>query len=191
MSIAKSRSGSTRRFQSTRRKSGGTEQNAAEGNHGDKRHGEGSTGGGACMKPDRTFGRTYLQRGFAGYKRPKRPKRTGKFGVKTWSAADELPGVTRPGLGEISAATPTGTKSSVVNKVQQRGGCSKSRRRGERHTMPASPTTIKAEMKAARAERVADAAADAADREADAADREADASLMLEVEHAGEAEAEE
>src|SRR5208337_4194831 len=110
MSVSTTRSGSSRRFQSTRRKSGGTPENAAEGNHGDKRHGEGTSGGGACMKPDRVFGRTYMQRGFAGYKRPKRPGTKGRYGVKNWSADDELPNVTRPGLGEISQSTPTGTK---------------------------------------------------------------------------------
>ena len=79
-----------KRFQSTRRTSGGLSEN------------EGSVAHAACVQPDRTFGRTYLQRGFSGYKRPRRPKRTMPFGVKQWSAEDELPGVTRPGLAEIS-----------------------------------------------------------------------------------------
>jgi len=82
------------------------------------------------MKPNRTFGRTYLSRGFAGYKRPKRPKRKKNFGVKTWTAADPLPGVTRPSHGAVSVSTPTGTKATVVPQVQQRGGCRRSKRRG-------------------------------------------------------------
>ena len=120
-----------KRFQSTRRTSGGLSEN------------EGSVAHAACMQPDRTFGRTYLQRGFSGYKRPRRPKRTMPFGVKQWSAEDELPGVTRPGLAGISASTPTGTRCAVVSKVQHRGGCRKTPRLGDRHTMPSSPTAIK------------------------------------------------
>ena len=98
--------------------------------HASAHHGEGSTGGGACTRPKRTFGRTYLSRGFSGYRRPKRPGTKGRYGVKNWSADDPLPNVTRPGLAEVSASTPTGTKATVVSTVTKRSGCRRSKRRG-------------------------------------------------------------
>jgi hypothetical protein len=132
MSVATKRTGGSRRFQATRRRSGqgSTADKGAEGTHASAQHGEGSTGGGACMKPKRTFGRTYLSRGFSGYRRPKRPGTKGRYGVKNWSADDPLPNVTRPGLAEVSASTPTGTKATVVSTVTKRSGCRRSKRRG-------------------------------------------------------------
>jgi hypothetical protein len=118
MSISTRRSGGTTHFQSTRRRSG------------DGAEGEGvATGQAACVEPDRTFGRTYLQRGLSGYHRPKRPGRDNR---KTWRAEDPLPGdVTKPQLAAVNEAIPTGTKETVVSQVKHRGGCRRSKRRGE------------------------------------------------------------
>lgn len=117
MSITKRHSGGSPRFQSTRRQSGPYTET------------DGSNAQAACVEPDRAFGRTYMSRGMSGYKRPKRP---GRDNSKTWTADEPLPNVSKPSPGEISQAIPTGTKETVVPQVQQRGGCRKSKRRGER-----------------------------------------------------------
>ena len=123
MSVSTKRTGSSTRFQSTRRRSGANTTEVGTGSDGSNTHAAGAV-------PNRTFGRTYLSRGFSGYRRPKRPKRKGQWGVKTWTAKDPLPNVTRPSPGERTQAMPTGTKETVVCTVQQRGGCRKSKRRG-------------------------------------------------------------
>ena len=124
MSVAKKRGSSQRggstRKQATRRRSGeGTHEEAAQSREG--------------AVPTRTTSRTYMQRGFSGYHRPKRPKRKGRYGVKGWTAADPLPGVTRPQGTEISQSQQKGqSAAAVVTKVKMHGGSHRSKRRGGR-----------------------------------------------------------
>ena len=120
MSVSTKRTGSSTRFQSTRRRSGeGTHEEAAQSREG--------------AVPTRTTSRTYMQRGFSGYHRPKRPKRKGRYGVKGWTAADPLPGVTRPQGTEISQSQQKGqSAAAVVTKVKMHGGSHRSKRRGGR-----------------------------------------------------------
>src|SRR5271170_2984616 len=111
-----SQRGTSTRFHAPRRRPG----EDTDGDDGSKAKGS--------SEPTRTAARTYMQRGFSGYHRPKRPKRKGQYGVKTWTAEDELPGVTRPRGVEISQAQQKGqTAAPVVVKVKKSGGCHRSK----------------------------------------------------------------
>jgi hypothetical protein len=120
MSHVTSTSGA-RRFQSTRRVSGGKEPDG-----GTQEHKE-------TEAPKRTFGRTYLSRGFSGFHRPKRPPRTMPFGKKMWSADDELPGIPRrPQLAATTLARPregatTASSRKFISKGCKRMGGTMSR----------------------------------------------------------------
>jgi hypothetical protein len=125
MSHVTSTSGS-RRFQSTRRVSGGNNSDGGAPKE-----------SGQTQAPKRTFGRTYLSRGFSGFKRPKRPPRTMPFGQPAFSAADELPGITRPALARTALAAPregaqpASSRKFVSKGCKAKGGCAKVPMRSE------------------------------------------------------------
>jgi len=118
-------SAGARRFQSTRRVSGGTTPDGGIQTKGKE------------QTPKRTFGRTYLSRGFSGFKRPKRPQRTKPFGKPAFSADDELPGITRPALATTALAAPregaqTASSRKFISKgCKSRGGYTKVPTRAE------------------------------------------------------------
>jgi hypothetical protein len=120
-----------KRFQSTRRTSGGNNSAApSDGSDGTQTKGE-------TQAPKRTFGRTYLSRGFSGFKRPKRPQRTKPFGKPAFSAADELPGITRPALATTALAAPregaqaASSRKFVATGCKSKGGYAKVPKRSE------------------------------------------------------------